>query len=51
VGCLRFSTSSKNQQTPRQSCGTRQRAFFAVRKQSLPQVKAVWGCAPMGNKR
>jgi hypothetical protein len=50
-GLLFFSTKSKKQQTPRQSCGTQVRAFFAVRKQCSPQVTLVEGCAPMGNMR
>jgi hypothetical protein len=41
VGCVGFSTSSKNQHTPLQSRGTRQRAFFAVRKQHTKQVTPV----------
>jgi len=31
----------EKQQTPRQSCGTRLRAFFAVRKQHTKQVTPV----------
>jgi hypothetical protein len=33
----------KKHQTPLQSCGTRLRAFFAVRKQHIIQVKPVEG--------
>jgi hypothetical protein len=43
VGFVGFSTSSKNQQTPRQSCGTQVRVFFAMRKQYTIQVKSVEG--------
>jgi len=46
VGFVLFSTKSKKEQTPRQSCGTRWRAFFAVRKQHTKQVTPVEGCAP-----
>jgi hypothetical protein len=38
-----FSTSSKKPYTPPEWAGTLLRACFAVRKQSLPQVKAVEG--------
>ena len=41
VGCLRFSTSSKNANTPPEWVGTSLRALFAVRKQSPPQVTPV----------
>jgi len=41
VGCLHFSTKSKNANTPSECAGRLLRAFFAVRKQSPPQVKAV----------
>ena len=44
VGCVGFSTTSKNQHTPLESCGTRLRAVFAVCKQHTRQVKPVW-CA------
>ena len=43
VGFLVFSTKSKKQETPRQNCGTRLHAFFAVRKQHPTQVKPVEG--------
>jgi hypothetical protein len=41
VGFLIFSTSSKNANTPPEWAGTLLRAFFAVRKQSPPQVTPV----------
>ena len=41
VGCVGFSTSSKNPHTPPEWVGTLLRACFAVRKQSPPQVKPV----------
>ncbi len=41
VGCLRFSTKSKNANTPPEWVGTPLRAFFALRKQSLPQVTPI----------
>ena len=43
VGCLRFSTSSKNANTPPEWAGTLLGAFFALRKQSPPQVTPVEG--------
>jgi hypothetical protein len=46
-----FSIAAKKQYTPLQSCGTLLRVFFAVRKQSPPQVTPFEGCAPMGNTR
>jgi hypothetical protein len=46
VGYVGFSASSKNQHTPLQSRGTRQRAFFAVRKQHTKQVPPVEGLQP-----
>jgi hypothetical protein len=46
VGCVGFSTKSKNQHTPLQSRGTRQRAFFAVRKQHTKQVTPVEPARP-----
>jgi hypothetical protein len=49
VGFVVFSTSSKKQQTPLQSCGTLLRAFFAVRKQSPPQVTPVEWRGRRGN--
>jgi hypothetical protein len=39
-------TKKKKKKTPRQSCGTLLRAFFAVRKQSPPQVTPVDGLQP-----
>ena len=51
VGCLRFSTKSKNANTPPEWAGTLLRACFALRKQSPPQVTPVEGFAPMGKKR
>jgi hypothetical protein len=41
-----FSTKSKKHQTPRQSCGTRLRAFLAVRKQHTKQETPVEGGHP-----
>jgi hypothetical protein len=38
-----FSTKSKKPYTPPEWAGTLLRAFFAVRKQSLPQVTSVEG--------
>jgi hypothetical protein len=46
VGGIVFSTTSKNQQTPRQSRGTRLHAFFAMRKQHTKQVTPVEGHSP-----
>jgi hypothetical protein len=37
--CCFFRLRRKKQHTPRQSCGTRLRAFFAVRNQHTKQVK------------
>jgi len=47
VGCLRFSTKSKNANTPPEWAGTLLRAFFALRKQSPPQVTPVEGVIPV----
>ena len=47
VGCIVFSTTSKKQYTPLQSCGTQLRAFFTVRKQHTIQVKPVEGFTPL----
>ena len=41
VGCLRFSTKSKNVNTPPAWVGTLLRAFFTMHKQSPPQVSPV----------
>jgi hypothetical protein len=47
VGCLKFSTSSKTSNTPPEWAGTFLRAFFALRKRSLPQVTPVEGGTSM----
>jgi len=47
VGCLRFSTKSKNANTPPEWAGTLLRACFAVRKQSPPQVIPVGVGTPL----
>ena len=49
VGFVVFSTKSKKQQTPLQSCGTQLRVFFTVRKQHTKQVKPVEGGNPLGS--
>jgi hypothetical protein len=51
VGCIVFSTSSKTQYTPRQSCGTRLRAVFAVRNQHTVQVTPVEGSETVDKQR
>jgi hypothetical protein len=51
VGFAGFSTKSKNQQTPLQSCGTRLHAFFAVRNQHTVQVKPVEGVSSQNDRR
>ena len=43
VGFVVFSTSSKTQQTPRQSYGTQLRVFFTVRKQHTTTGETCWG--------
>jgi hypothetical protein len=48
VGFVVFSTKSKKRHTPIQSPGTRLGVFFAVRKQSPPQVTPVEGLRPKG---
>jgi hypothetical protein len=46
VGSGVFSTKSKNANTPPEWAGTLLRAFFAVRKQSPPQVSPVEEAIP-----
>jgi hypothetical protein len=46
VWCF-FRRSRKKQHTPLQSCGTRLRAVFAVRKQHTIQVKPGEGSPPI----
>jgi hypothetical protein len=47
VGFLFFSTSSKKTETPPEWFGTRQHAFFAVRKQHKNHVTPVEGRNPV----
>jgi hypothetical protein len=46
VGFVVFSTSSKKLQTPPEWVGTLLRTFFALRKQSIPQVTPVEEISP-----